>query len=160
MAEATEGIPAISDRSRRIVAGCFLAAALAVLGIGLAVLAFEGYGDLTSRHATGTVVAIADGTTFGDDEHTTVSAPMYPVVDVTDEGRTFRFQDADGCSPPRYVLGEVVPVVYDPASPAAAAIDTGYDWLAILCPAFWSTPLFAIAWMVWPRRRSRIAAGS
>jgi hypothetical protein len=51
---------------------------------------------------------------------------MYPIVGFAVASRTVRFQNPDGSAPPRYRVGERVPVIFVAARPDRAEIDEGY----------------------------------
>lgn len=71
---------------------------------------------------TGTVVDNSYQTTVQDG---TESGAYYPVVAFTPmNGASVRFTDGAGSLPPDYEVGESVPVLYDPANPQKARLNT------------------------------------
>jgi hypothetical protein len=57
--------------------------------------------------------------------HSSDSTTYAPVVEFEHEGRTYRFKDSVGSSPPSYRTGDAVGVLYDPSRPDNARIDRG-----------------------------------
>jgi len=55
-----------------------------------------------------------------------------PLIEyTTNEGRTRQFQSHVASNPPKYAVGDKVPMIYDPAKPSRAKIDSFSDqWLA------------------------------
>src|SRR5262249_33106589 len=77
------------------------------------------------RHAEGTVVAqAAKGRGF---------SPV--VVFATPGGARVRYTPGLSTNPPRYTIGERLPVIYSPSDPSHAAIDEFWElWFAPLFP--------------------------
>jgi Protein of unknown function (DUF3592) len=56
------------------------------------------------------------------------SNALYPVVEYRDaQGQIQRFRSSSGSNPPRYQAGEAVEVVYNPAAPQDAYINSDWD---------------------------------
>ena len=126
--KVTGGIEKGAGCLEKIQAGC-LWAVLHLVWMGL--LAWAVFLAYQSWHftqsgvaATGTVVenrAIddADGTTYK------------PVVEFEIDGQVYRFEGGNSSSPPAYRVGQSVRVLYDPADPSQAQINSIWErWLA------------------------------
>ncbi len=103
-------------------------------GIGLAMLAGGAiYGvvifSFTSRavHAEGRVIrmdTVKSALPFMEQVKGS-GVLLYPVVSYTTEsGKSVDFRAASGSPHPRYSVGDLVPVMYDPASPSEGRVDT------------------------------------
>lgn len=62
---------------------------------------------------------------------TVLSAEGGPLIEyTTDIGRTRQFQSHAASNPPKYAVGDKVPLIYDPAKPSRAKIDSASEqWL-------------------------------
>lgn len=70
----------------------------------------------------------------------------------TSKGAVVRFEDRVGHRPPRHAVGQAVRVLYDPADPQSARIDTGSAWgIAAPALAFGLGSLALAAALVWFR---------
>jgi hypothetical protein len=110
-----------------------IVAALKVLGIlflwaGLWLLWFGGSQYLAARRlgerATGTVIALRESRSVSEiGGRRRVSVTYAPVVrySVPGRGAPVEFVSGHGSAPPRFRVGETVPVAYDPADPAGKA---------------------------------------
>ena len=86
------------------------------------ILVHQADGSALTGRATGTVV----------DEQLTTSGGWRPVVRfVTATGEPVTFSSSVASRPARFRVGDQVRVLYDPASPSHAAIDSFVDSLAI-----------------------------
>jgi len=122
-----------ADGGRGRRAPTFLFAVLLLIDLGLlggaAFLVIDTRGDIArADRADGTVVALIGEQ--GSDGGTV----YYPRVRyVTRSGNPMEFTGSVGSSPPAFDVGEIVGVLYDPAAPEAARIDSFFQlWLAPL----------------------------
>ena len=80
-----------------------------------------------------------------------------PVVEFTAlEGGRYRFTSSTGTSPPSFAIGEPVEVLYPPAEPSAAAINTvGQFWFKLWIPpaTLGTLALVMFASALWRRRQ-------
>ncbi|MBC8144587.1 MAG: DUF3592 domain-containing protein [bacterium] len=103
-------------------------------GIGLAMLvaAFAIYANTQSfadsaTRADGVVIGLAQS-----QSHSSKSSSYFPVIQYqTSSGETTTFQSNSGSSPPAFEVGERVTVLYDPAQPADASIDSFWQLYAL-----------------------------
>ncbi|GEM_PF-1628089 len=71
-------------------------------------------------------ILVHDGTRGGSTYHPRISF-------VTNKGESFDFQSNTGSSPAMYTVGEIVPVLYNPANPTVATIDSFLvSWFPIM----------------------------
>jgi len=121
-------VPGKAGRFPVGVAGLFAVVGLALLGGGI-------YNGLETRHdiavgvtAGGTVTDLVAGS---DSDGDTV---YYPHVRfVTESGDAIEFTSSIGASPPDFDVGETVSVLYDPALPGKARIDSFFQlWFSTL----------------------------
>lgn len=110
------------------IAGITLLAVAIWLGVSSA--SFVG----TAVHVTGTVAELA-GKESSSDNHSIV---YYPVIEFTTaDGRAMRFESATGSNPSMYRQGQEVKVLYNPADPARAMIDSVMElWFAPMLLGF------------------------
>ncbi len=103
---------------------------LGVLGLifaalGIRALARARRFAATASRATGTVVDVTTKWSNARDPGATGSWLRFPVVQYeTAEGRPITFTSRTGTSPSPYKPGRQVPVLYDPANPRDARINT------------------------------------
>lgn len=107
--------------------------ALIFLAVGVGVGIGKAYFLVTAESGQGQVVEIVERTKYNSKLRTRETS-YYPVVELeTKAGKKARFTSNVGANPAMYVVGDQVPVVYDPEDPSSAAIDTLID--------FWMLPL-------------------
>ncbi len=106
-----------------------IALLVVAIWLGISSTSFVG----TAVHATGTVAELAEKE--GSDNHSTI---YYPVVEFTTaDGRVMRFESATGSNPSMYRQGQEVKVLYNPADPAHAMIDSLMElWFAPMLLGF------------------------
>lgn len=82
----------------------------------------------------GTVVDVVarTSTTEDSDGRSRESTAYHPTVRFRADGRTYTFTSSTGSDPPAYEVGDRVPVVYDPADPGDARVNT--FWSLYLAP--------------------------
>jgi hypothetical protein len=110
----------------------------------LAFLAWGGFHAYSSwqlvssgEKATGTVIALSESDSDG-------STVYSPVIEFTANGKTVSFEGSNASSPPVYDIGEEVKLLYDPAAPEQARVNSFYElWLfpIIIIPAMLLTML-------------------
>ena len=79
-----------------------------------------------------------------------------PVIDFVAGGQTFTFESGNASDPPAYDVGEEVPVLYDPANPETAQIDSFFErWVfpIIIIPAMILAALLVNFFMIRSWRR-------
>lgn len=79
-----------------------------------------------------------------------------PVVEFTAGGQTYSFESGNASDPPAYDVGEEVSILYDPAKPETAQIDSFFErWLfpIIIIPAMIIAALVVTFFMVRAWRR-------
>ncbi len=101
---------------RMVVGSVFASVGLLLLGVAAVLVVSAATFARAAERAEGTVVD------FGR-RH---SLAVYPYVTYTSpaDGREYTFRDKTGRWPPPYIIGERVPVLYDPAHPIDAQIDS------------------------------------
>ncbi len=73
----------------------------------------------------------------------------------TKQGVTYEFLPGNGSNPPMYEVGEHVPVIYNPAAPSYAVINTFIEiWLGPLIYAGVGLLLFFSSWLSWKKSSS------
>jgi hypothetical protein len=118
---------------RRAVKALFVATGLCAVLIGLGWFGYSAWLVARSRSAEGVVVGHET-----EDSSTRTTGPPYspglqaPVIAFkTVEGRAVQFTSSEYVARSRYPLGRAVRVLYDPAKPERAEIDTRETlWLA------------------------------
>ncbi|RMD83785.1 MAG: DUF3592 domain-containing protein [Candidatus Dadabacteria bacterium] len=87
------------------------------------------------------------------------SYSYFPVVEFNDvTGARIRFESRVGTNPPAYAKGETVRVLYDPADPTAAKIDSFMSlWFGPLLVAFFAVVFgsISIGWSLWNIAKER-----
>lgn len=79
-----------------------------------------------------------------------------PVIEFTAGGQTYSFESDNASDPPAYDVGEQVPVLYNPANPETAQIDSFFErWLfpIIIIPAMIIAALVVTFFMIRAWRR-------
>jgi hypothetical protein len=115
-----------------------LLVAVLLIGLGVrGVVATQRFLASTSA-ADGVVVEVDDDTNY--EKGTTT---YYPVVRfVTGSGKVVQYRDHSGENPPAYQVGDLVRVLYDPANPQGARLDTWASlWLEALILIILGVPL-------------------
>jgi len=83
-------------------------------------------------------------------------APVFRFT--AEDGRMYTVESNNYSSPPEFVAGQTVPILYIPSEPASARIETswqlrGMETVSLLLG--WSFPLLALASIWWRRPRIR-----
>jgi hypothetical protein len=107
---------------------------------------------------TGTVIRM-------EESHTTDGGCCVysPVIEFDVSGQTFSFEGGNASDPPKYKVGEVVPIRYDPADPSTAQIDSYFErWAMPVCliPAMIVAALVMNFYMIRAWRRNQYIGGS
>ena len=79
-----------------------------------------------------------------------------PVIEFVAGGQTYSFESGNASSPPAYQVGEEVPVLYDPAKPETAQINSFFErWLfpILIIPAMILAALIVNFFMIRAWRR-------
>jgi hypothetical protein len=98
----------------------FTGLGLVFVCVGAGILMSEVSFGRTARKAEGVVVELIARTSRGK----TRSTVYAPAVEFQANGKTVKFVNATASSPPEHEVGERVPVLFDPARPENATIDT------------------------------------
>jgi hypothetical protein len=88
---------------------------------------------------------------------TVLNADGGPLIEyTTNDGRTRRFQSHVASNPPKYAIGDEVPMIFDPAKPNRAKIDSFSDqWLATgLFGGFSLICFFAVIFALYTKLRA------
>lgn len=124
-----------------------------MLGIALILAGFSWSFELSSAQATGTV-------TGNDVQSDSDGSSYHPMVDFqAADGKTYSFTSNNGSSPPAFKRGEKVPVLYNPAKPTDAIINTFFSrWLAPLVLSVIGGGMTIGIWFLWRVLGSHIGA--
>ena len=108
-----------------IVGGIFAPLGLILLGIAAVLLVSPAGFARTAERTEGTVVDVeySLSSRSSSGSRSRVAYPYVTYVSPAD-GREYTFRDSVGSNPPAYAVGERVPVLYAPARPGDARIDS------------------------------------
>jgi hypothetical protein len=117
-----------------------LLVAVLLIGLGVRGVATTRRFLASTSAADGVVVKVDEVTTSRKQETT---SRYYPVVRfVTGSGQVVRYRDHSGANPPAYRVGDQVRVLYDPANPQRARLDTWASlWLKAVILLIIGVPL-------------------
>ena len=112
----------------------FFAGSLLFLALGISSYRRASALEATGVHAQGTVVRLAPVQSRGRNGGS--STTYAPVVSYSNAaGAQVQFTNGESASPPDYVVGARVDVIYDPADPTQAAINSFSSmWLGAVAP--------------------------
>jgi len=111
----------------RVVLILLILVGAVMVGIGVKALLDGRRFNATAVEARGIVVEVANVREYDSDLERDVTRP-YPVVEfVTAREQVVRYQPPVGSNPPDYRLGGPLTVLYDPADPQHAVLDTWDD---------------------------------
>ena len=111
----------------RVVLILLILVGAVMVGIGVKALLDGRRFIATAVEARGVVVEVAEVREYDSDLERDVTRP-YPVVEfVTARGQVVRYQPPMSSNPPDYRLGGPLKVLYDPADPQHAVLDTWDD---------------------------------
>jgi hypothetical protein len=111
----------------RVFAAIFLFSAFVFLALGASCYNRTVHFKKTAVEAQGTVTELKEGSTGGTENHTV----YYPIVRFDDRaGQEHMLYSTSGTYPPAHEVGERVAILYDPADPKHAEINSFSDlWL-------------------------------
>lgn len=119
---------------RNPFAGIVAGPILAIGGVAMAFFGWQGYTStktfmVNAEQARGTVVEVAARS--GTDSSGNPTIYFYPVVEFTAaDGRAVRYQSSVGSSRPSQQVGQAVEIVYNPANPQDARVNSFTEvWL-------------------------------
>lgn len=105
---------------------CFVELLACIVAGGIGFYLYSNTNTFLSHasHAQGTVIGLLQHE-ISEDHSISHYTIYYPEIAFTDKtGRTINFYSKDSSSPPDYVKGDKVNVIYDPKNPSNAKIDS------------------------------------
>ena len=137
--KALNAVEKVSKAANRVQAGCItILANLFFAGFCLRGV-YAGYVSWTleqgGESTTGNVVQLEESNSSEG------GCCVYsPVIEFTARGQTYSFESDNASDPPAYSVGEEVPILYDPASPETAQINSFFER--------WVFPIIIISAMI------------